>query len=82
MARKEAVLLARCAYQRMLEDFPSAKDCINTAMLVELVEKQGAHDPKTRHKLDFSRVCVCRKNEKSPLVWTNAELRNGAPRYE
>lgn len=82
MARKEAVLLARCAYQRMLEDFPSAKDCINTALLVELVEKQGARDPKTRHKLDFSRVCVCRKNENSPLVWANAELRNGAAKYD
>lgn len=82
MARQEAVLLARCAYQRMLEDFPSAKDCINTALLVELVEKQGARDPKTRHKLDFSRVCVCRKNEKSPLVWANAELRNGAVKYD
>lgn len=77
MANKETVLLARCAYRRMLEDFPSAKDCLNVSLLMQMAEKQGGKDPHTRHKLDFTRVRVFQKNPHSQLVWSNAELRNG-----
>lgn len=77
MANKETVLLARCVYRRMLEDFPSAKDCLNTELLMELIDKQGCKDPRTRHKLDFTRARVFQRNTHSPLVWSNAEIRNG-----
>lgn len=82
MANKETVLLARCAYRRMLEDFPSAKDCLNVSLLMELISKQGCKDPRTRHKLDFTRIRVFQKDPHSQLVWTNAELRNGGLDHE
>lgn len=77
MADKELRLLARCAYARMCEEEPTAKDSLNVTLLMEIIQRQGLKDPKTRHKLDFTRVRVFRKNESSPLVWRNAEVRNG-----